>query len=260
MAAIGSLLLVVALSLLVTRIAAVVLTATGLSSGVARFQARSAFTGAGYTTSEAEEIMRHPLRRKVVMLLMMLGHVGIVASAGTLILGFRSGGVGADGSRVIELVVGLVALVYVSRSAWVDRHLNSLIRKVIHNYTDLPTRDLDGLLELSGRFTVGELAVEEGDWVAGRRLGELDLRDEGIAVLGITRAGGRYRGSPVNSTLVHAGDTLVLYGPSDNLDELDSRPVGPAGDSRHATAVARQRDMVSAEDAADRAEGDPVGG
>lgn len=251
MAGISSLLLVVVLSLLVTRIAAVILTASGMSQQAARFQARSAFTGSGFTTSESEEVMHHPLRRRVVMTLMMLGHIGIVASAGTLILGFRGGGAATQGYRVLELVVGLLALVYLSRSRWVDRRLNSLIRRVIRDYTDLPTRDLDSLLELSGRYTVSELLVEGGDWLAGRRLGDLDLRDEGIAVLGITRSDGRYRGSPVNSTMVEAGDTLVLYGPADSLDDLDRRPAGEGGDERHALAVRRQQETVRTEDAAD---------
>lgn len=254
MAGITSLLLVVALSLLLTRIATVILTASGMSAQSARFQARSAFTGAGFTTSESEEVMRHPLRRRVVMMLMLLGHVGIVASAGTLILGFRNGGIASEGYRALELVAGLMALLFLSRSAWVDRRLNSVIRRVLHTYTDLPSRDLDSLLDLTGEYTVSELAVDEGDWVADRRLDELDLRDEGIAVLGINRADGRYRGNPVGSTSVGAGDTLILYGTADSLNELDRRPTGPDGDAAHAAAVARQRRVIGSEDLADQSE------
>jgi hypothetical protein len=45
MAAVVSLLLIIALSLLITRIASVAFVHTGLSREVARFQARSAFSG-----------------------------------------------------------------------------------------------------------------------------------------------------------------------------------------------------------------------
>ena len=48
--------------MLVTRVAARALTLTELSSEAARFQARSAFTGVGFTTSEAEGIVSHPVR------------------------------------------------------------------------------------------------------------------------------------------------------------------------------------------------------
>lgn len=47
-----SLLIVVTLSILVTRVASKALMHTGLSRESARFQARSAFTGAGFTTSD----------------------------------------------------------------------------------------------------------------------------------------------------------------------------------------------------------------
>jgi len=57
MIAILSLLLIVTLSVLVTRTAAVALTHTGLTRETARFQARSAFTGAGFTTMESEQVV-----------------------------------------------------------------------------------------------------------------------------------------------------------------------------------------------------------
>lgn len=53
-------LIVLTLSLVITRIATVALTMTGLSSEAAEFQARSAFTGTGFTTAEAEKIVNHP--------------------------------------------------------------------------------------------------------------------------------------------------------------------------------------------------------
>ena len=57
MTAILSLLLVVTLSIVVTRVAAVALRHTGLARQTARFQARSAFSGAGFTTNESDSWM-----------------------------------------------------------------------------------------------------------------------------------------------------------------------------------------------------------
>ena len=53
MAAIATVFVVVIVSLLVTRVATVALTLTGMSREMVRFQARSALTGVGFTTSEA---------------------------------------------------------------------------------------------------------------------------------------------------------------------------------------------------------------
>jgi hypothetical protein len=247
MVAISSLLLVVTVSLLITRVATVILTATGMSREAARFQARSAFSGAGFTTRESEAVIDHPVRRKVIATLMLLGSAGIVAVVSTLILGLGRGDVGQRWWRVLELVVGLLAIVFVSRSRWVDRRLTALIGKLLQRYTELPGRDVAGLVDLAGGYAVTELAVGEGDWIAGRTLGDLRLRDEGIVVLGINRPDGRYVTGPRGSTLVAAGDVLVLYGQHELLAELDTRPRGSAGDLAHTAGVSRQTQARQAE-------------
>ncbi len=252
MFAIATLLLVVALSLLVTRVATVVLTATGMSSQTARFQARSAFTGAGFTTSESERVVDHPLRRRVIGTLMLLGNAGIVAAASSTILGFRNAGFGREWWRVLELVGGLLALVFISRSRWVDRRLTAAIGRLVGRYTDWSDRDVAGLLKLSGGYTVSEFAVQSSDWVACRSLDELALRREGIVVLGITRTDGRYLGVPTMDTVVDPGDILVVYGLSDWLRELDHRPAGPEGDRAHEAAVERAHGESRREQVDDR--------
>lgn len=239
MYAIASLLVVVALSLLITRVATAVLVATGMSGESARFQARSALTGAGFTTTESEAIVEHPLRRRVVMTLMLLGNVGIVASASSLIIGFKGGGPGASWVRLIELAAGMVVLVYLSRSRWVTRRLTALIRKLLHRYTDLPARDHATLLDLGAGQAVSEMAVQEGDWAAGRTLAELRLDAEGVMVLSLSRTGQEPVGWPGGGTLVRAGDGLVLCGDLDTIAELDARPSGPEGDAAHRASCER---------------------
>lgn len=87
MVAIISVLVIIALSILVTRVAAVALVHTGLARDAARFQARSAFTGVGYTTEEAERVARHPVRRRIAMTLMLLGNAGVVTVMASLVVG-----------------------------------------------------------------------------------------------------------------------------------------------------------------------------
>lgn len=88
MGAIITLLAVVTISLLVTRIATVALVFTGVSKELARFQARSAFTGCGYSSNENEAMMQHPVRRRIVMILMFAGNVGFVTIIASGITGF----------------------------------------------------------------------------------------------------------------------------------------------------------------------------
>ena len=76
-----ALLFVLTLSIVVVRIGAVALRLTGMPEEAARFQARSAFTGAGFTTSESEAIVNHPVRRRIVSTLMVVGSIGCKSSS-----------------------------------------------------------------------------------------------------------------------------------------------------------------------------------
>ena len=231
MFAIASLLAVVAVSLVITRVATVILVASGLSRESARFQARSAFTGAGFTTSESEDVLAHPLRRKVIMTLMLLGNAGIVAAASTLILGFRGGAAGGDATRVLALVVGLLALVFASRNRHVDRRLTAAIGALLRRFSDLPTQDRGTLLELPDDRVVAELALREGDWLAGHTLAELGLRARGATVLGVKRAGGGYEEPVSADTALRPCDTLIVHTTRSLLRELDDAASAPA--ARH---------------------------
>jgi hypothetical protein len=88
MVALVSVLIIVFISLLITRVATVALSLTGMSRESARFQARSALTGVGFTTSEAEEVVDHPVRRRIVGGLMLIGSAGLVTAVSSLILTF----------------------------------------------------------------------------------------------------------------------------------------------------------------------------
>jgi len=251
MIAVGTVLVVAVISLLITRVATVAFVLTGMSQEAARFQARSALTGTGFTTTESESVVGHPVRRRIVMALMLLGGAGIVTTLATLVIGFANTTRGEAYLRLGILLGALTLLVLVSRTRWFNRALSPLVMRLVGRYTDLEARDYAQLLHLGGRWSVGEVAVREGDWLAGRRLAELDLRAEGVAVLGIERPDGRYIGAPGFDTRVEAGEILLLYGQQERLNELDQRPAGADGDRAHAAAVAAQRRAAAEEHSED---------
>jgi hypothetical protein len=236
--ALATLLIVVLVSLLVTRVATVILVLTGLSRESARFQARSALAGVGFTTAEAESVVTHPVRRRVIATLMLLGSAGLVTAVATLVLSFGEVEGHERLGRLVALVAGLVVLLLVARSEWIDRRLTRTIEWALRRWTDLDVRDYENLLHLSAGYTVSELEVRDGDWVARRTLGELHLRDEGVGVLGVHRCDGVYVGTPRGDTPVHAQDRLVVYGRTERLRELDARRAGPEGEAAHERAVA----------------------
>lgn len=233
MIALASLIAVVLISLLVTRVATVALTATGLSWEAARFQARSALSGVGFTTSEAEAVVNHPVRRRIVMMLMLLGSAGVITVLGTLILSFANADAEQRHTRIAVLLAALLILWLAARSPKLNRGLTVVIGRALNRWTDIDARDYAALLHLSENYAVMELGIESGEWLAGRTLRELDLRSEGVLILGVTRTDGSYIAVPDFDTRIEGGDTVIAYGPGDRLCELDRRPSGPDGDRRH---------------------------
>ncbi len=242
MLAIVSLLVILGLSLLITRIASTALEHTGLSRESARFQARSAFTGVGFTTNEAEQVVNHPVRRRIVLILMLLGNAGIVTSISSLILSFVSTG---DRTgllvRMSVLALGVALLLVAANSRWVDARLSIIIRWALRRYTTLDIKDYASLLHLAGDYRISELRLESEDWLAGKTLKNAKLSDEGIHVLGIQPRKAPYKGALTGDTVLRAGDTLILYGRSPAIKELEARHKGIHGDIDHNRAVAEER-------------------
>ena len=256
MTAIITLFIVITLSLMVTRVATVALTATGLSREAARFQARSAFSGAGFTTSESESVVTHPVRRRIIMWLMLAGNAGIAAAMATLVLAAVNT---SDTSALIRLaaVVGGIFLIWwASRLSWVDRRISRLAAIGLRRWTKLDVDDYAALLHVGGEYIVTEVPVEADSWLADRSLAELSLRGEGVVLLGIERPDGSYLGAPQGETVLSAGDVAILYSRGETLAELDRRRRDASGEAAHEAAVADQQRVVEQARASDPDAGD----
>lgn len=240
-----SLLLVLTLSILVTRVATVILTHTGLSRQTARFQARSAFTGVGFTTSESEKMVNHPVRRRLLLILMLLGNAGLVTAMASLIVAMIN--LEESGNLIIRLtilVAGVTLLMSLTYSKWIDNRMADFISWALKRYTDLELKDYSSILHLGGEYRVTEMQVKPGDWLANKRLSDTRLRDEGILALGITRRDGTFIGAPAGVALIEPYDSLVLYGRVSAFEELDQRSKGLSGDWEHVESVAEQKKIV----------------
>jgi hypothetical protein len=163
---------------------------------------------------------------------------------GTLLISFAGGR--EKLSTIVVLAAGLIVLAVLATSRPVDAALTKVIRRALRRWTDLDVRDWAGLLELEGGYTVAELEVEESDWIAGRRLSDLTLRDEGIVVLGIHHQSGGYIGAPDGDAAIRPGDVLTVYGREDHVEELDRRAHDEEGDRAHERAVAEQERLEAA--------------
>ena len=233
-----SLFVIITLSALVTKVAAIALMHTGLSTEIAKFQARSAYTGSGYTSQESEKLMNHPVRRKIVYMLMLIGNAGIITTLSSLMLTFllpnnRSSLV----YSLIFIVVALSALWFAIKSKVVDRWLSKMIDRALKKYTNIDVKDYAAILHLSGEYQISELRVRKTSWLAGKTLLELDLKSEGINVLGIQQKEGEYIGAPGGDDVINAGDVITMYGKAEIFKNIGARDDDFLGDWNHQKIV-----------------------
>ena len=253
MIAIATLLAILTVTLIVNRVGTIALTATGVSAEVAHLQARSALTGVGFTTSESELIVNHPVRRRIVLSLMLIGNAGLVTIIATVVVGFAGqGDTSGVLARVGMLVGGLLLILLAARSRTIDRLLSTLIAAALRRFTTLELRDYVQLLDLASNYAVAELGVEADSWLAEHQLANLHLPAEGVLVLGIRRADGTFLGAPRGHTPVHEHDTLVVYGFADALEDLGTRRVGMEGDRAHQKMAAEVAERLAEENAIDK--------
>ncbi len=158
------------------------------------------------------------------MSLILLGNAGIVSGLAALLLSFNAvTGSGDAALRLTILTLGLVLLWRFAASQIVDRAMSRVIERALRRFTDLDVRDYAGLLRLADQWVVGEIEVDEGDWLCDVPLGALDLAAEGVLVLGIERADGRWVGAPNRESRLHDGDVAVIYGKRDTIERIDAR-------------------------------------
>jgi hypothetical protein len=244
MFAILTFLFVLVTSIVVVRIATIALSLTGLSHESAKFQARSAWTGTGFTTAESEKIVNHPVRRRIITMLMVVRGAGLVSMLATLLIGFGRADEEQSIVRVAILILGVALLWAVAENRRVDILLRRVIRRLLKKYTGLDTRDYASLFHIGGDYGVSELTVEEDDWLAGRTLADLRLSEEGALVLAIVEPDGTYRGAPRGTTRLEPGEQLLVYGRAEALRTLDERKAGLEGE---ADARRARREQLIAE-------------
>jgi hypothetical protein len=244
MIALISLLMVILISIIIVRIGAVALEMTGLSREMATFQAQSAFSGTGFTTSESEYVVSHPVRRRIIRILIFVGNAGIASAMATLVLTFVGQTREEATMRAMWLVIGLFMIYLFARSKMVDRGMRWLIKRALERFTSLKIYDYEQILGLSKGYSIGEFKIKERSWLENKTLRELKLDEEGVIVLAIYRKIGdkeQFIGAPNGDTKIIKGDTLICYGPEDAIKNLSQRLRGKKGDMQHEKAVKEEK-------------------
>ena len=209
-------LITIFVSFLVVRAAGIALMMTGLNRKRAIFQALSSFTGTGFTTKEAELVINHPTRRKIVSWLMILGNAGFV----TVIVTGTSSLVVSKGYTLpinaILLVIGLF-IIYkmVSNRGFVKQFERYIEHRLIKTAT-FEEGLVEDLLHLVEGYGLVKAIITEDSPVAGKSLSDCKSCAEKIIVLGIERDK-EWLPIPKTDEILKPGDRAIVYG---NISEL----------------------------------------
>ncbi len=217
-----TLFIVLTLSVLVTRTGAVALRLTGLPNDAARFQARSAFTGTGFTTSEAEAIVNHPVRRRIVGFLMVLGSLGFVSVLSTIVVSLV-GSSEAEGGvlrQILWLGAVLVVLWFLVLNAYADRLMCSVIGRLLARTDGFGGRRPARLLQLPAAHAVEQILIRADSRLVGATLA--DLQVEGLLVLGLEREDGSYLHLPQADREIRPADEILVCGSDASLAALEA--------------------------------------
>lgn len=238
--------IVITLALGAVRMGTLALQRTGLSRESASFQAQSAFMGVGFTTSESETVVNHPVRRRVLRMLMWGGYSGITVTVSTVV-----SGVGSSDGHLLRFLGLMLVTAGVLLSVWqitsvrelADRLLTVVVARIPH----LEVIDFEELLEFDKGYTVAQLHVDRNRWMTDRTLRDLRLADEGVLVLSVTRASGATIGTPEADTTLEVGDRILIYGHQESLERLRSRTADSRGEEERQESVLVQRERMAAE-------------
>jgi len=223
MGALLALFVIAAISLVVVRLGAAALTMTGMSADAANFQANSAFFGVGFTTREAEMVMSHRVRRRIVRDLIIAGNIGLTSALATLVATFiHDNGTSATLRTVGLLVLGAVVFWLLARSKVINHALEWSIRFTLKRSSAVRSMDYEPLLKVESGYIVVEFEVLDDSPLAGRTIAESHPTDIGIVILGISKEG-KFIGVPGPKDRIDVGNAVTVYGHEDAIGKIRGR-------------------------------------
>jgi hypothetical protein len=210
MAYVGILLIAILVSFIVVRIGGFALQLTGIEPEVARFQALSAFSGTGFTTREAERVVGHRIRRRIVTILIILGNAGMVTVIATLVASFtQEGGYTWFFIRLAIIIGGIFGLYQLIIRSNVGRRITDWLQRPIINRILREAPAVEEIFHVEKDWAISLAMMKRSSKSIG--LSVADITTEGdIEILGINRAGA-YLTRPDREEKIVEGDRLLVY-------------------------------------------------
>jgi len=214
-------LIIVLMTFLVARIATIALMLTGLDKRKAQFQVVSAISGTGFTTKEAESVVNHPVRRRIITWLIIYGNVGGITIITTITSSFIVSKGFTLPINILILFVGLVIIIFVATRGTLVKRFELHIKKRLAKLPVFEEGTTEDLLHLLEGFGLIKAVIKEDSPFAGHSISESILKTKRILVLGVER-GSEWIPTPGSSERLANGDKLIVYGPLKALRHMFS--------------------------------------
>jgi len=189
---------------------------TGMEPKMSMFQALSAFTNAGFTTTASENIVRHRRRRNIATMLILLGYIGITGVIATIIRSFSADTTQWLGvfMRLALTILGLYAIYFIYR-------ITPFGKKASRRFARYRTkqRSIEQVYSPIGDKDISVVTINEQVRGTGTALKELALPDNGLHLLLIERDGNIIP-SPAGTEVLQCGDKLLCYGDTSDIKKV----------------------------------------
>ena len=211
--------IIIIVSILIVKIASIMLNLTGLDEKTAFFQCLSAFTGTGFTTRDSEHVLDNLLRRKIIMTLMILGNAGLISIITTLVLSLRGRGVMPALINVAFILLAVLVLITISSNKAIRTRFTKKVQENLAKTQTFTRRPVMEILRLAAGFGIAEITLNENCADVGKTLGRSSFREKDILILAVER-GKKVIPTPHASENLLLNDTIICYGKLDNIVKI----------------------------------------
>ncbi|MBN1353188.1 MAG: hypothetical protein JW994_00765 [Candidatus Omnitrophica bacterium] len=211
--------LVIAISVFIVKIATVALKMTGLDEKRAYFQALSAFTGTGFTTRDSELMLDDDIRRKIIIVLMILGNAGLVTVITTLVISFGRGNLMPVLSNAGIVLVLIFILFKLLNHKGITKYLNDRIESRLEKRAPFQKRPVEEVLRIAKNYGIAEVNITNTCQELNKTLSESTFRENDILILAIERKD-EVIPTPKATDRILLDDTLICYGKLPNIEKI----------------------------------------
>ena len=203
-------------SVLLVKIGALMLEMTGMDPEWARFQALSAFTQTGFTTSEAEGAVNHPVRRRIISGLMLSGAASLITLVSVFVGTMALHDARQTTISLVAMAVAAFILWRIAASRRFSAFLHRTIKKRMEKMEIMPTTAMEFLVSQNNGYGIVRVLLDERSPQVGKTLADLGTIKQDVLVLSIQRDETMIP-VPKGPERLLAGDLLLCFGRVDSI-------------------------------------------